>query len=265
VRAETGLVCSIGAAATKFVAKLASGLSKPDGLLVVPRDDTVALLHPLPIAALWGVGGKTEDVLRGRGYATVGDLANAPLDVLKRVIGESAGQRLHDLSWGIDPRTVSLEAEEKSIGHESTFELDLDSPVLVHRELLRLSNMVAVRLRKAGVRGRTVSVKIRYGDFSTITRSRTLADPTDLGRVVYETARELYDASAFQPVRLIGVRAEQLQGEGSQVGLWDDADGWREVEDVMDAASERFGRGAVKPATLLGHRSTDRPRLGQRD
>jgi DNA polymerase-4 len=262
---ETGLICSVGAASTKFVAKLASGLSKPDGLLIVPEDETLALLHPLPISALWGVGGKTEEVLRGRGYNTIGDLANTPLDVLKRVLGEAAGQRLHDLSWGRDPRNVQLNWEEKSIGHENTFEYDLERPELVHRELLRLSNMVAVRLRKAELLGRVISVKIRDGEFTTITRSRTLTDPTDVGRVIYATAKELYDSVAFTPARLVGVRAEQLQGEGAQVGLWDDAAGWREVEDVMDAATERFGRGAVKPATLLGHRTTERPRLGQRD
>ena len=125
VRAETGLVCSVGAAATKFVAKLASGLSKPDGLLVVPRDDTVVFLHPLPVAKLWGVGGKTEDVLRSRGYNTIGDLARAPVDVLARILGEAGAQRLHDLAWGIDPRVVHEGADEKSIGHEMTFETDV--------------------------------------------------------------------------------------------------------------------------------------------
>jgi DNA polymerase-4 len=265
VRAETGLICSVGAAATKFVAKLASGLSKPDGLLVVPADQTIGLLHPLPISALWGVGGKTEETLRGRGYATVGDLANAPVDVLKRVVGDAAGQRLHELAWGIDPRPVITQWDEKSIGHENTFEHDLERPELVHRELLRLSNMVGARLRRNGMMARTVSLKLRFGDFSTITRSRTLPDPTDLGRVLYETAKDLYDAVEFRPARLVGVRAEQLQGEGAQVGLWDDSAGWREVEDVMDAATERFGRGAVKPAALLGHKVTERPKDGQRD
>ena len=108
-------------------------------------------------------------------------------------------------------------------------------------------------------------MKVRYGDFTTINRSKTLLDPTDLGRTLYETAKELYDATDFRPVRLVGVRGEQLQGEGAQVGLWDDTAAWAEIEDVMDAASERFGRGAVKPATLLGHRTPERPRLGQRD
>lgn len=265
VRSETGLVCSVGAAATKFVAKLASGLSKPDGLLIVPADETVELLHPLPISALWGVGAKTEEALRNRGYATVGDLAQAPVDVLTRAIGDAAARRLHDLAWGIDPRPVEAGAAEKSIGHESTFEYNLDRPALVHRELLRLSNLVAARVRKAGVRARTVSVKIRFGDFTTITRSRTIPDPTDTGRVIYATAKELYDAEPFQPVRLIGVRAEQLRGESAELGLWDETAGWRDLESVIDAAGERFGVDAVKPATLIGHRTTQRARHGQRD
>ena len=268
VRAETGLVCSVGAAATKFVAKLASGLAKPDGLLVVPRDNTLALLHPLPVSRLWGVGGKTEEVLRGRGFHTIGDIAHAPRDVLVRLVGEAGATRLHDLSWGIDPRVVHAGAEEKSIGHEMTFETDVTDPVVLHRELLRLSDMVAVRLRRAGVMTRTVVLKLRFGDFTTITRSRTIAEPTDLARRIYEEVRSIHQALRMDDaaIRLIGVRAEQLHDSGAvQRGLWDETDGWREAEEVMDAASQRFGRGAVKPARLVGHDHRERPRLGQRD
>lgn len=268
VRAETGLVCSVGAAATKFVAKLASGLAKPDGLLVVPRDNTLALLHPLPVSRLWGVGGKTEEVLRGRGFHTIGDIAHAPRDVLVRLVGEAGATRLHDLSWGIDPRVVHAGAEEKSIGHEMTFETDVTDPVVLHRELLRLSDMVAVRLRRAGVMTRTVVLKLRFGDFTTITRSRTIAEPTDLARRIYEEVRSIHQALRMDDaaIRLIGVRAEQLLDSGAvQRGLWDETDGWREAEEVMDAASQRFGRGAVKPARLVGHDHRERPRLGQRD
>lgn len=281
VRAETGLVCSVGAASTKFVAKLASGLSKPDGLLVVPRDETVGFLHPLPIGRLWGVGGKTEEALRARGYNTIGDLAAASVDALRVVLGDAAAQRLHDLSWGIDPRVVHAGDDEKSIGHEMTFETDITDPEVIRRELLRMSNMVAVRLRKGGFVGRTIALKLRFADFTTITRSRTIKEPTDLGRRIYEEVRDIYDALwsspiASQraergqvqnaPVRLVGVRAEQLQDAATaQLGLWDESEGWREAEDVMDAASARFGRGAVTPARLLGHRATERPRLGQRD
>jgi DNA polymerase-4 len=268
VRAETGLICSVGAASTKFVAKLASGLSKPDGLLVVPADQTIALLHPLPIAKLWGVGGKTEETLRGRGLHTIGDIARASRDTLLKAVGEAGADRLHDLSWGIDPRPVHTRAEEKSVGHELTFETNITDPAVIRAELLRMSNMVAVRLRKAQLVGRTVVLKLRFGDFTTITRSRTIAEPTDLGRRIYEEVREIYEALGKQdaPIRLVGVRAEQLQDAATaQLGLWDESEGWREAEDVMDAASARFGRGAVKPARLLGNSAHERPRLGQRD
>jgi DNA polymerase-4 len=268
VQSETGLVCSVGAAATKFVAKVASGVAKPDGLLVVPRDATIGFLHPLPIAKLWGVGGKTEENLRARGYNTIGDLAAAPLEALRRAIGEAGAQKLHDLSWGIDERTVHAGIAEKSIGHEMTFETNITDPAIIRRELLRMSNMVAVRLRKSGFVGRTVVLKLRFGDFTTITRSRTIGEPTDLGRRIYEEVREVYEAVGKQDaaIRLVGVRAEQLQDAATaQLGLWDESEGWREAEDAMDAASARFGRGAVTPARLLGHSATERPRLGQRD
>ena len=268
VLAETGLVCSIGAASTKFVAKLASGLSKPDGLLVVPHDETIALLHPLPIAKLWGVGGKTEELLRARGYHTIGDLAHTPKDVLRKTLGEAGADRLHDLAWGRDPRSVHEGPDEKSVGHEMTFSTDVTDPEVIRRELLRMSNMVAVRLRKAGYLGRTVVLKLRFGDFTTITRSRTLPEPTDLGRRIYEEVSSIYDGLGRHDanIRLVGVRAEQLVAEASvQQGLWDESEGWREAEDVMDAASAKFGRGAVTPARLVGHEHRERPRLGQRD
>jgi DNA polymerase-4 len=267
VAAQTGLICSVGAAATKFVAKVASGMSKPDGLLVIPRDDTIDFLHPLAIAKLWGVGVKTEEILRGRGIHTIGDLAATPVETLTRLVGDAAATRLHELAWGIDPRVVHPAADEKSVGHELTFETDITDALVIQRELLRMANMVAVRLRKAGLRGRTVVLKLRYDDFTTITRSRTLLEPTDLGRAIYEEARSIYESLGNdRPVRLVGVRAEQLLDAAAvQLGLWDETDGWREAEDVMDAASARFGRGAVTQARLLGHRPNERPRLGQRD
>lgn len=255
VLAETGLVCSVGAAATKFVAKLASSRAKPDGLLVVPRDDTIAFLHPLPISALWGVGGKTEETLQRLGLRTVGQLATTPVDRLTRAVGPAAASKLHDLSWGIDPRTVEPRAEEKSVGHEVTFETDVTDTEVIRRELLRLSGMVAVRLRRAGLVGRTVVLKLRFSDFSTITRSRTLTDPTDLGRRIFDEVSEVYDAARIghSAIRLVGVRMEQLGEGGGQQALWDDHDDWREAEDVMDAVSARFGRGSVTQASLLGN------------
>jgi len=258
VLAETGLICSVGAAATKFVAKLASSRAKPNGLLVIPREETVAFLHPLPISALWGVGGKTEEHLQKLGLRTVGQLAETPVAVLTRSIGPAAAAKLHDLSWGIDSRTVQPRAEEKSVGHEVTFETDVVDPQVVRREILRLSGMVAQRLRRAEVTGRTVVLKLRFHDFSTITRSRTLADPTDVGRRIYDEISEIYDTVANTTdrdlrIRLVGVRVEQLGETGGQQALWDDNEDWSEVEDVMDAVSARFGRGSVTQASLLGN------------
>jgi DNA polymerase-4 len=255
VLAETGLICSVGAAASKFVAKLASSRAKPNGLLVIPRDATVDFLHPLPISALWGVGGKTEEQLQKLGLRTIGELATTPVAVLTRVIGVASAQKLHELSWGLDPRTVQTRADEKSIGHEVTFETDVVNPEIVRRELLRLAGMVAVRLRRGGLVGRTVVLKLRFGDFTTITRSRTLADPTDLGRKIYDEIVEIYDALEVRDarIRLVGVRAEQLGEAGGQQALWDDHEDWRDAEDVMDAVSARFGRGSVTQASLLGN------------
>jgi DNA polymerase-4 len=254
VYSETGLRCSAGAAATKFVAKLASSRAKPDGLLVVPEGATLDFLHPLPVSALWGVGGKSEEVLVRLGLRTIGDVAHAPVDMLRRAIGEAGAERLHELSWGRDPRTVTPGRDEKSIGHETTFETDRTDAGELHRVLLQLADGVGQRLRRSGVLGRTIAIKLRFADFTTITRSRTLAEPTDVSRRIYEAARELYDQanSSARPVRLIGVRAEQLVGDGgSALGLWDDDEDWREAEQTVDAIAERFGAGAVRPAALL--------------
>ncbi len=253
VRAETGLACSVGAASTKFVAKLASGRAKPDGMLVIPAEQTLAFLHPLPVGALWGVGAATESSLLARGLRTIGDVAATPVSVLQRTVGAAAGSKMHELANGIDPRPVTVGNPEKSIGHEVTFEVDQRDSELLLRELLRQSNQVAVRLREAGVTARTVVLKLRYDDFSTLTRSRTLAEPTDLGRRIHEEVSASYRAlGAHPPVRLIGVRVEQLSSGGSgQIGLWDEDDSWRDAERTIDDVSSRFGRGLLGPASLL--------------
>lgn len=254
VRTETGLGCSIGVAATKFIAKLASSRAKPDGLLVVPLGETLDFLHPLPISALWGVGSKTEEQLTRLGLRTVGDVAQTPLTSLTSTLGEAAGEKLHALAWARDPRTVTTSREEKSVGHEVTFEYDVTEPATVLRELLRMSNQVAVRLRRAGLVGRTVVLKLRFGDFTTITRSRKLEEHTDLGRRIYDEVADIYRAVGRPDsrIRLVGVRMEQLASAGdAALGLWETNEGWREAEQVIDAVAERFGRGLVGPATLV--------------
>lgn len=253
VREETRLNCSVGAAATKFVAKLASGRAKPDGMLVVPKAETLAFLHPLPASALWGVGAAMDESLSKRGLHTIGDIAITPLALLQRAVGEAAGRKLHELANGIDPRVVTTGVVEKSVGHEMTFEVDESDGEILRRELLRQANAVAVRLRAGGWAGRTVVLKLRFSDFRTITRSRTLTEPTDLGRRIYEEARAIYDGLATtEPIRLIGVRMEHLgPAGGQQLGLWDVEDGWREAEDTMDAVTARFGRGTLGPASLI--------------
>jgi DNA polymerase IV len=258
VKAETGLVASVGAAASKYVAKVASGLSKPDGLLIVPHDQTTAFLHPLPVSALWGVGAKTEESLRSAALRTIGDVAAAPISRLTRIVGDAGARKLHDLSNGIDPRTVDDRPAEKSIGHEHTFAIDVTDERVIRRELLRLSSHVAERLRAAGMQGRTIAIKVRFGDFTTLTRSRTITEPTHTGRRVYEEAIAAWQAlgRSNDAIRLIGVKVEQLSGGATTSTLWDDDETWRDAEEVMDAAAARFGRGSVRPASLIHQTET---------
>ncbi|HYI34535.1 MAG TPA: DNA polymerase IV [Glaciibacter sp.] len=254
VEQETGLTCSVGAASTKFIAKLASSRAKPDGMLVIPAESTLAFLHPLPVSALWGVGQATEKTLLRLGLRQIGDIANTPLDVLQGSLGEAAGRKLHDLAWARDPRSVTVEREEKSVGHETTFEHDVTDVARLRSEILRLSDAVAVRLRRSGSVGRTVVLKLRYTDFTTVTRSRTLPEPTNVGRRIYDEAVASFELLAARGirVRLIGVRVEHLgDGDGVGVGLWDPDDDWREAELAVDSVTAKFGRGTVRPASHL--------------
>jgi DNA polymerase-4 len=253
---EQGITCSVGVAGSKFVAKLASSMAKPDGLIVVPPDDVVAFLHPLPVGALWGVGEKTEETLHRLGLRTVGDIAHVPRDTLLRALGQASGAHLHELAWGRDPRRVQPTVEDRSIGHEETFSRDVDDPEVVARTLLKLAERSAARLRATGQVARTVSIKIRFADFTTITRARTLKDSTDVGREVYATAKALYDALGLQRarLRLVGVRLEGLADADQatrQLALDERPIGWREADRAVDAASARFGAGSVRPASLV--------------
>lgn len=264
---EQGVTCSVGIADTKFVAKVASAACKPDGLLVVRREDVVAFLHPLPVRALWGVGEKTAETLDRLGLRTVGDLAHTPATTLRRALGASAGAHLAALAWGRDERRVVAHEPDRSTGAEETFPRDVDDPALVHRELLRLSVRTAARLRAAGSAGRTVTVKVRFADFTTITRSRTLPQHTDVGREIYTIARGLFDGLGLQRarLRLVGVRISELVASGSrprQLLLGERPASWREAEQATDRVSSRYGRGAVRPATLVRRAGSERSRFG---
>jgi len=253
---EQGITCSVGVATTKFIAKLASGLAKPDGLLVVPEAEVVGFLHQLPVGALWGVGDRTEEVLQRLGLHTVADIAHTPVDTLRRALGENAGPALHALAWGRDSRPVMPTRRERSIGADETFSFDVDDPAYIHRELLKLSDRTAARVRAAGMVGRTISIKVRFSDFTTITRSRTLRDPTDVSREIYTTAQALFDGLGLQRarLRLVGVRMEGLldSAQAPIQGLLDEPEhGWRDADRAVDRASARFGAGAVRPASLV--------------
>ena len=196
VREQQSITCSVGVAPVKFVAKIASARCKPDGLLVVPANGLLDFLHPLPVSALWGVGDRAEEVLARLGLRTVGDIAHVPAATLRREFGV-AGEHLHALAWGRDERPVLLRREEKSVGAEETFPVDVDDPDVIRRELLRLSGRTAVALRGAGCVARTVTVKLRLASFKTITRSRTLTEPTDVAREIYAIACALYEGSGL--------------------------------------------------------------------
>ncbi|MEU0548027.1 DNA polymerase IV [Micromonospora sp. NPDC005979] len=259
---EQGLTCSVGVAPSKFVAKLGSTRAKPDGLLVVPAGQVLDFLHPLGVDALWGVGERAAETLRRLGLATVGDLAEAPVGMLRKAVGAASAAHLHELAWGRDPRRVSPEHVDKSIGAEVTFDADVADPMEIRRALLALSAKVGVRLRSAGHVGRTVTLKVRLADFRTVNRSRTLDVPTDTAREMFDTVWALYTAlDPAERIRLVGVRVEGLtsaQGAPRQLTLGAPERGWREAEAAADAAAARFGRSVIGPASLLADRDAHR-------
>jgi len=266
---EQGITCSVGVAASKFVAKLASTHAKPDGLLRIAPGEVMDFLHPLPATALWGVGVKTEEQLTRLGLRTVGDIANTPRATLIRALGAAAGAHLYELSWGRDPRHVVPNEPDRSTGAEETFASDVDDPVVIHRELLRLSERTAGGLRSGGHVARTVTIKVRFADFTTITRSKTLREATDVGHEIYQLSCELFDGLGLDRarIRLVGVRAEGLRPAGQaprQLVLGAPERGWREAEVAADAAAVRFGRGAVRPAALVHRQHPGLPRGTER-
>lgn len=254
VRDELGLPASVGIARNKFVAKIASTRAKPDGLLLIAPTRTVEFLHSLPVRALWGVGAKTAESLQDSGITTVAQLAELPEKVLQRRYGAS-GTHLFALAHGLDDRPVEVTREEKSIGAEETFAVDVFDGEVLRIEILRLSHRISARLRAAGKEAGTVVLKLRYADFTTLSRSKRLDYPTNATGIIAKTAQGLLAALGERPqaVRLIGVRAEKLEtGEGGyQLSIDASEDNWRLAEQALDRIRERFPAGALRPASLV--------------
>ena len=251
------ITCSVGISTTKFIAKLASGRCKPDGVLEIAHDRILTFLHPLPVNEIWGVGPKTNEELQRLGLRTVADIAHTPIETLKRALGESAGVALYELAWARDYREVVPDAPEKSISAAETFSYDLENREEIFRELLRLTERATHRLRKRELRSKTIGLKVRFSDFTTITRSKTVALPINGTHEIYEIAKDLFLALKIDGarIRLLGVSLENLSDETGaveQLELWEREVGWREAQAAIDRAITRFGRGSVLPARLIG-------------
>ncbi|CAN5400534.1 DNA polymerase IV [soil metagenome] len=284
-----GLTCTVGVARVKFLAKLASEAAKPRasrqgtrpgrGVVVVDPAHELDFLHPLPVQALWGVGPATLARLERLGVRTVGDLADLPEATVVGALGASSGRHLHALANAVDPRVVQPDQAPKSIGHEETFARDHHHADTLRLELLRMADAVATRLRAGGVSGRTVTIKVRFGDFTTITRSATVA-PTDSAREVGRVARTLLDAVDPSPgVRLLGLSVSGLDDGAVKQLSFDDLAGdpgeragtpsaagpaeWTAAEAVVDAIRARFGARSVGPASLTGPDGLRIARRGQ--
>ena len=253
IREELGLAASIGVASSMYVAKVAGSSAKPDGLLVVPAESTVEFLAPLPLRALWGVGAVTAQRLASFGYSSIRDIQNATVEQLTPVVGANQAEHFRNLALGIDDRTISLESQEKSIGRSQTFNTDLTDIADMNRELLRMATGVASRARQHGFVAHTVTITVRFGDWTTITRSHTLTDASNATRVISAEARKLLASvsGTEQGVRLLGVRLENLIGEGDLAFLWDDTSDGREIDDVVDAVATKFGADMVRAASLI--------------
>jgi DNA polymerase-4 len=251
IRDDVGLTASVGVASTKLVAKIASDLRKPDGLVVVAPGDEATFLAPLPISRLWGVGEKTAVALAEYGVRTIGDLAALPPDLLVRRFGKHGGS-LATRALGMDDDPVHEGDPARSVGHETTFDRDSSDPEVIERTLLALSDGVAGRLRSAGVRASTIAVKIRDSSFRTITRQRTLTEPTDLTEPIYRAALELARPEVRGiRVRLLGVTASNL-GEREQLALFVDDPKRRKAIEAADAVRRRYGSRAVTRGRLVG-------------
>jgi len=263
---EQGLTCSVGVASTKFVAKLATGAAKPkasekgpqfgSGVFVVQPEETLGFLRPLPVESLWGVGPATLAKLHRIGVLTIADLADLPEENVVAVLGRSQGRHLHSLSNGHDERSVEPDRAMKSIGHEETFAHDHHLRSTLDRELVQFADAVASRLRAQGLVARTIQLKVRFGDFTTITRSTTLAVSVDDSHSLLESGRQLLElVDPAQGVRLLGLSVSGLSSDSSKQLTFDEATsgpGWQEADRMIDEIRARFGDDAIGPAISAG-------------
>lgn len=259
------LVCSVGVATSKLVAKLASAAAKPRikpsgpvpglGVLVVPPGEEQTFMHPLPARALWGVGPKTLERLARLGVHTIGDIAALPVQALVGALGEAHGRHLHSLACAVDERPVEPDQKLKSVGHEETFPLDVHDPERLGREIVRMADAVASRLRAGGLAGRTVTLKLRFGDFRTITRSTTLPSAVDDAPIVARAAADLLATVDPAPgVRLLGVTVSGLTEDVSRQLSFDDIGSrtWHGASSAIDEIRLRYGDAAIGPAAAMG-------------
>lgn len=247
IREKTGLVASVGIAPNKFLAKMASDMGKPDGLFIIPYGRERVVLAPLPVRKLWGVGPVTARRLQQMGFETIGDMQNAPVSQLRKVLGNQA-VLFHQLALGIDSRPVEAEREVKSIGDESTMEEDIFDREDIERQIALHSDVVARRLRKKGLSGQAVTLKIRFASFRTLTRSMTLSEPTRLAEDIEKAARILLQRIPLsEGVRLVGVTASRLvEGEGMMNLFSESRDRKGKAAAVVDALQEQFGERAIR-------------------
>jgi nucleotidyltransferase/DNA polymerase involved in DNA repair len=252
VRREERISASIGVAPSKFLAKIASDLRKPDGLVVVPPDGTEAFLRDLPVQRLWGAGPKSLAGFQRLGTATIGAVARLPVERLIDVFGPALGQHFHTLASGHDPRAVLRDHQRKSVGRESTFAEDVHDRAVVEQTLLALVEQVARRLRRHSLMGQTVHLKLRTADFTTITRQEQLPAPADTSEALWPAARRLLAKAdrTRQAIRLIGVSVSLFEGE-QQLALFSDReDRHRRVAQALDRLTEKFGSEAIKRGSL---------------
>jgi DNA polymerase-4 len=260
IRQELGLPASVGISAVKFISKLASDASKPNGLLVVPAGDELEFLHPMPVRRLWGVGEATRATLEALGIETVGDLAAAPESLLAKRLGPSLAQHLTQLAAAIDPRAVEPGGGAKSVSVEETYETDLDDEAEIQRALLRLCNRLSLRLHRSGLAGHTVSLKVRFGDFETVARSETVHDPIDHTPALWDQAQALLQRVGIggRGVRLLGIGVSGLVDAEAPRQLSLDSSDRSIAAGVVEEVRERFGDDAVLPASLIADDSEKR-------